>query len=120
MATDNCCSIAPYFEVPEDRMEEFMGLVKRFVEASRTEPACLYYGFLFDGNKATCREGYDGAAGVLAHLDNVGALFAEAQEVATLTRLELHGPQSELDQLREPLSGMNVEFYVLSDGFRNQ
>ncbi|MBO9468998.1 hypothetical protein J7355_02675 [Endozoicomonas sp. G2_2] len=119
MATDNCCSIAPYFEVPDERMDEFMALVDRFVEASRSEPACLYYGFLFDGNTATCREGYDGAAGVLAHLDNIGELFAQAQEVATLTRLEVHGPAAELDQLREPLAGMGVDFYVLSQGFRN-
>ncbi|ROO23893.1 putative quinol monooxygenase [Salinisphaera orenii] len=119
MSQDNCCSIAPYFEVPADRMDEFQTLVDQFVEATRNEPACLYYGFLFDGNTATCREGYDDADGVLAHLDNVGELFAKAQTVARLVRMEVHGPKAELDRLREPLSGLDVDFYELAEGFRN-
>lgn len=119
MATDNCCSIAPYFEVPPERMDEFQALVDQFVEATRTETGCLYYGFCFDGHTATCREGYDGADGVLAHLGNVGELFAKAQEVAKLVRMEVHGPEAELAKLREPLSGLDVDFFVLEKGFRN-
>ncbi|MES1925132.1 hypothetical protein [Salinisphaera sp. T31B1] len=119
MSHDNCCSIAPYFNVPEQRMDEFKALVGRFVEASAKEPGCLYYGFLFDGQTATCREGYDGADGVLAHLDNVGELFTQAQQIAELTRMEVHGPKAELDRLREPLSGMAIDFYELEAGFRN-
>lgn len=119
MATDNCCSIAPYFQIPADRRDDFMALVDQFMEATRNEPKCLYYGFLFNGDVAHCREGYDGAEGVLAHLDNIGGLFAEAQKIATLLRMEVHGPEAELAKLREPLSGLDVDFFVLEDGFRN-
>ncbi|GAB3683261.1 putative quinol monooxygenase [Salinisphaera aquimarina] len=118
MANDRCVSIAPYFEVPDERMDEFKGLVARFVEASEKEEGCLYYGFLFDGNTATCREGYAGADGVLAHLSNVGELFAQAQEVGQLIRMEVHGPEEELARLREPLDGMGIDFYALEAGFR--
>jgi len=116
--TDNCVSIAPYFDVPAERMDEFKQTVDKFVSATRNEDACLYYGFLFDGQRATCREGYAGAAGVLAHLDNVGELFAHACKVAKLIRMEVHGPAAELDQLRKPLADMDIDFYVLEDGFR--
>lgn len=118
MTTDNRCSIAPYFEIPDARMDEFRELVDRFVEASAHEDGCLYYGFCFNGNTATCREGYAGADAVLKHLDNVGALFAQAQEIATLVRMEVHGPETELAALREPLAGLDVDFYALEAGFR--
>jgi len=119
MAQDNCVSIAPYFDIPAEHMDEFKQTVEQFVSATRNEDACLYYGFLFDGRRATCREGYAGADGVLAHLANVGELFAHACEIAMLVRMEVHGPAAELDKLRQPLAEMDVDFYVLEDGFRH-
>ena len=65
-----------------------------------------------------CREAYVGAAGLLTHLSNVGALLAEAFKIATLTRLEVHGPAAELDQLRGPLAQMNPAWFILEAGLR--
>lgn len=118
MAEDNCCSIAPYFEVPEHNMSKFRALTEQFIDKTRSEPGCLYYGFAFNGNSAHCREGYAGAEALLAHLDNVGDLLAQAQEIASLNRLEIHGPETELAKLREPLSALDVSFFVLENGFR--
>lgn len=119
MATnDKCCSIAPYFKVHEGRMEEFRENCEAFVERTAQEPACLYYGFCFDGDVAHCREGYVDGEGLLAHLDNVGDLLEKALGMAELLRLEIHGPESELARMREPLKDLDVDFFVLEYGFR--
>jgi quinol monooxygenase YgiN len=115
-ASDTCCTLVPYFDVRD--MEAFKALCEQFVEKTSTEPKCVHYGFTFKGNQAHCREGYEDAAGILAHLDNVGELFQEALKVADLTRLEVHGPEHEISMLQEPLAELNPEYFVLEYGFR--
>ena len=119
MATeDTCCTIAPYFKVKEGKLEAFKNLCERFVEKTGEESKCLYYGFCFYGDQAYCREGYEDAEGVLAHLDNVGGLLEESLEIAEFIRLEIHGPEEELAKLREPLADLKPQFFVLEYGFR--
>jgi len=65
-----------------------------------------------------CREGYQDAGGLLAHLENVGAILEEALKISDLTRLEIHGPEEELAQLRDPLATLKPEFFTLEYGFR--
>jgi quinol monooxygenase YgiN len=115
---DRCCSIVPYFQVSPGQLEAFKALCEQFVAKTQSEPGCLYYGFAFDGDQAHCREGYSNAEGVLAHLDNVGALLQESLKISTLIRLEIHGPEVELAKLRGPLSGLKPQFFVLEYGFR--
>ena len=115
---DTCCSIVPYFKVHDGKMDQFKALGERFVETTATEEGVLYYGFAFNGDMAHCREGYKDAEAALAHLDNVGALVQEALTMSSLDRFEIHGPESELAKLREPLAGLNPTFYVLETGFR--
>ena len=80
------------------------------------EPDCLYYGFCFDDHTAHCREGYVDAPGCWRIWRNVGALLEEAFKIAEITRLEVHGPESELDKLREPLAALDPQFFTLSTG----
>lgn len=115
---DNCCSIAPYFKVEAGQMDAFKALCQRFAMQTQSEPLCLYYGFCFDGDMAYCREGYQGAEGVLAHLTNVAPLLEEALKIAELVRLEIHGPEVELVKLRGPLAGYRPQFWVWECGFR--
>jgi len=115
---DKCCTIAPYFKIQNGKIEDFKDLCEQFVEKTSAEPKCLYYGFSFDGDQAHCREGYEDAEGVLAHLENVGTLLQEALKIAELTRLEIHGPEGELAKLREPLAEMQPQFFTLEYGFR--
>jgi hypothetical protein len=120
MATaDTCCTIAPYFEVHEGKLPEFKALCEKFVELTRSEPGCLYYGFCFDGQIAHCREGYRNAAGALTHLQNVGPTLELALKISTLIRLEIHGPESELAHLRGPLAPFKPQFFALEHGFRH-
>ena len=119
MATkDKCVSIVPYFKVHTGKMDAFKGLCEQFVEKSRTEPKCLYYGFSFFEDQAHCREGYADAEGALTHLENIGPILNEALKIADLTRLEIHGPEEELAKLRGPLSNLKPQFFTLEFGFR--
>ena len=119
MATqDNCCSLHPYFKVHEGKLDAFKTLCEQFVEMTGSEDQCLYYGFSFDGDQVYCREGYAGAAGVLAHIENVSNALQEALTIADLTRLEVHGPEEELEKLRGPLGAFNAQFFSLEYGFR--
>lgn len=119
MATeDTCCTIVPYFKVHNGKLDAVKAFCVQFVELSRNEPKCLYYGFSFDGDQMHCREGYHDAEGALAHLANVGTLLAELLKVADLTRLEVHGPAQELAKLRGPLADFKPQFFTLEYGFR--
>ncbi|MEY2490019.1 MAG: hypothetical protein QOC70_1961 [Verrucomicrobiota bacterium] len=115
---DRCCTIVPYFKVSSGNLEAFKELCRQMVTQTSEEPKCLYYGFSFDGDQAHCREGYEDAEGLLAHLKNVGPLLEEALKISVLTRLEIHGPEEELAQLREPLAHLKPQFFVLDYGFR--
>jgi len=115
MATqDKCVSIVPYFKVNDGKMDAFKGLCEQFMEKVTSEPDCLYYGFAFNGDEVHCREGYNGAEGALAHLDNVGAVLGEALTISTLTRLEVHGIESELAKLRGPLADHKPTYFLLA------
>ncbi|MEJ2155348.1 MAG: hypothetical protein P8X96_08420 [Desulfobacteraceae bacterium] len=119
MATqDKCCTIVPYFKVPGGKLDAFKALCEKFVEKTNSEPKCLYYGFCFEGDQVHCREGYEDAMGLLAHLENVGALLEQALQMAELSRLEIHGPEEELAKLRGPLANLNPQFFTLEFGFR--
>jgi len=115
---DKCCTIVPYFRVSNGNLGAFRNLCERFVAKTSEETACLYYGFSFDGDQAHCREGYQHAEALLAHLQNVGPLIDEALKIAEIARLEVHGPEEEVAKLREPLAHLKPQFFVLEYGFR--
>ena len=119
MATDDrCCTIVPYFDIHSGKVEQFKALCERFVEKTKTEPHCLYYGWSFDGDHAHCREGYRDADAAIAHIQNVAGLLAELVKVADVVRFELHGPAGELEKLRGPFADLNPKYFKLEYGFR--
>ncbi len=115
---DKCCTIVPYFKVQGGNLEAFKALCEQFVEKTKEEPKCLYYGFSFYEDIVHCREGYEDAEGVLTHLENVGSLLEEALKISEIARLEIHGPEDELAKLREPLAELKPQFFTLEYGFR--
>jgi hypothetical protein len=52
----------------------------------------------------------------MAHLENCGEALGKFGQVAELFRIEILGPAQELDKLREPLAGMNPEYFILDCG----
>lgn len=115
---DTCCTLVPYFKVHAGKLGEFKALCEQFVAKTDSEPKCVHYAFTFDGDNAHCREGYVDAAGLLAHLDNVGAVLQEALKIADITRLEVHAPAAEIDKLRAPLKDLSPQFFAVEMGFR--
>lgn len=113
---DTVVGLVPYFEVNEGKLDEFKALGPKFIELTGKEAAVKYYGFSFNGNIAHCREGYADAAGVLAHLADVDAPLKQALSISKLIRLEVHGPAAELAKLKEPLAGLNPQYFELADG----
>ena len=118
MTNDTCVTIAPYFQIKPGQADAFRELTSRFIARAETEEKILYYGFSYNGDQAHCREGYADAEGALHHLQNVGALIEESGQYADIVRLEVHGIAAELDQLRDPLKDMPVEWFTLESGFR--
>jgi len=52
--------------------------------------------------------------GVLAHLDNVGELLAELLTMGDLTRIEVHGPVTELEKLKKPLAHLHPAWFAIA------
>ena len=118
MTPDTCCSVSPYFEIHPGKAADFRAICEKYVEWSSREPGCLYYGFSFDGGLAHCREGFQDAAALLAHIENLRPILHEMGEVSRLVRIEVHGPEQELAKLRLPLAAMNPQYFVLEYGYR--
>lgn len=112
----NLVTINPYFKAHAGCLAEFHSLMHEFVEKTRPESTCYFYEFTILDDRAFCREGYEGAAGVFAHLENVGELLGRMEKLADLIQLQFHGPAAELDKLREPLAHLPAEYFVLSCG----
>ena len=110
---DRAVSLHPNFKVAPGKLATFRGLCEQFVSVTAKEPKCLYYGFSFNGDEVYCREGYEGAEGLLAHLSNVGPILNEALKIAEITRLEVHGVAEELAKLREPLADLKATYFTL-------
>lgn len=109
-------SLHPYFKVHPGKLEDFRAKLPAFIDRTSSEDACLYYEFTLNGDTVFCREAYVGAAGALAHLANVDDLLKEALGISELVRLEVHGGAAELDQMREPLAELPVEWFVFEEG----
>lgn len=107
----NAVAIHPYFRIHDGQHEEVAARLRAFVDAARSEPKCISYGFTRNGDELFCQEAYEDAEGVLAHLDNVGKQLQELLTLADMLRLEVHGPAEQLAKLRGPLATMNCSYF---------
>ena len=108
----NLVTIHPYFKTHSGKEDQAGAVMDQFVAKTRGEPKCLFYEFTVLDDVVFCREGYEGAAGVLEHLQNIGEILGEMLTVSDLTRLEFHGPAEEIDRLREPLGHLDAAWFV--------
>lgn len=111
-------SIHPYFSVFDGKLNDFRALCEQFVNVTRGESKCLYYGFSFNGNNVHCREAYEGAEGLLEHLSNVDTLLKQALQISDLTRVEIHGAAEELAKLQQPLTELAPTYFTLEYEYR--
>ena len=94
-------------------MPHLKAILPEFAAKTRNETGNLFYEFTINGDEVFCREGYTDAEGLLAHLDNVGALLAEARKISDVIRIELHGTAEELEKLKVPLSHLSPAYFTL-------
>jgi len=109
--TTSPVSIHPYFRAHPGKLKTIKGLLPRFVEKTATEPKVLHYEFTINGDEIFCREAYQDAEGALAHITNVGELLAEMLTLSDLIRIEFHGPDAELEKMKEPLAHLNAAWF---------
>lgn len=112
----NFVSLHPYFKVNAGMLEAFKGALPGFIEATRKEEKNLFYDFTINGDEAFCREAYVDAEGLLTHLANVDGQLKEVFKIASLVRLEVHGPGEELEKLKEPLRELKPAWFVREAG----
>ena len=108
----NFVSLHPYFKAHPGKLDALKATFPAFIEKTASEERNLFYGFTLNGDEIFCREAYADAEGLLAHLDNVGAMLAEGLKIADLTRVEVHGPAAELEKLRGALAHLNPVWFV--------
>jgi len=113
-ALDATLSVMVHWHIKDEA--SFLKAVSAFQDRTKKEIALKYYGFAMNGGDAVCREGYDSADGFLAHLQNVDKPFKHALRSAEITRIEVHGPQVEVDKLRVPLEQFPVTYWGCVDG----
>ena len=106
-------SLHPYFKVHPGQLVAFKAMLPGFVARTGSEAQNLFYEFTVNGDEVFCREGYVNAEALLAHLENLGAMLAEAMKIADLIRLELHGPATELEKLKAPLAHLKPVCFAL-------
>ena len=119
---DTTCTISPYFKIHEGKEEEWKDNAKRFYELTKTEKDFIHYGFTYtEDGQVHCREAYKSGAALLHHLKNVDGPLNAALKLSSLTRIEFHGPKSEIEIVREKLSPLGCIFFTADKGcFKNK
>ena len=112
----NVVSIHPYFKAKPGKLAEAKAMLPRFVAKTSTEKSVMHYDFTINGDEIHCREFYVGAAGLLAHVENVGTVLGEFLKIVELTRVEVHGPADELAKLKGPLADLKPTWFVCECG----
>ena len=112
----NFVSIHPYFRVKPGKLAEAKAMLPQFIAKASTEELLLHYDFTINGDEIHCREAYAGAAGLLAHVENVGTVLGEFLKIVELTRVEVHGPADELAKLRGPLADLKPAWFIYECG----
>merc|ERR1712013_397933 len=116
--SDTHLALAVIFDVPEG--QEFKSFFPKFYAKVKTGTKdCIYYGFATCGNKVLCREGYKGAAGLMAHMGEVKEDLEKMIKQIGKERVKIlmSGPASELDKVKPHMDGrLTVKYVELDSG----
>jgi quinol monooxygenase YgiN len=109
-------SVHPYFKVKPGKLAEAKALLPQFVAKTAGETGNLYYDFTLSDDIVFCREAYAGAEGMIQHLENVGAALGEFLKLVDIIRVEVHGAPEELAKLKEPMAGLQPQWFEFQCG----
>ena len=112
-------NICPTFTVLN--WEKAEPIMADFVEKTKSEKGCVYYGWTRVGDKLQCREAYVDAQAVNDHLTNVGdcitALLAEG--VATMDNIDIYCTADGVNVVKPGTESLGTAYYTIDDGFTN-
>merc|ERR1712013_694138 len=99
--SDTHLALAVIFDVPEGQDAKSF-FPKFYAKVKTGTKDCIYYGFATCGNKVLCREGYKGAAGLMAHMGEVKEDLEKMIKQIGKERVKIlmSGPASELDKVK--------------------
>jgi hypothetical protein len=106
-----------YWDVKD--MGKFLAAGQEMQMLSAKENNCIYFGFTkCSETKAVSKEGYRIAEGFLEHLQNIDGPLRKALDpkVGSISQIDVHGPATELNKLREPLKDFPVTYWNACDG----
>jgi hypothetical protein len=106
-------TLLPYYKAKEGKLAELKALCPSLVELISNEKKCTYISFAFKEDTMLVREGYEGAAGVLEHLESAGPHFGPLNEAADLVKLDVIASAEDIEALKEPIKGLNPTFYTV-------
>merc|ERR1719482_2032539 len=110
---DESVSMITYYEVRD--MDTFANLTVEIAEAKKTEPSVIACSFSFNGNQVMCKEAYESADAAKTHLEQSALLAKRAAESADILKVEVMGPEEQLEKLREAFNDVNVMFWATAD-----
>jgi len=116
-APQTLMTIQPTFSILDRAKAE--PIMAEFVEATKRESGCVYYGWTIAGDKLFCREAYVDGAAVNAHLANVGEFIGKilAEGVCKLDHIHIHGPADQLEIVKPGTKDLGTVYYGIHSGF---
>lgn len=104
--TASPCTMSPHYTICE--WEKAGPIMREIFEAANQEPGCIYFGWERSGNKLHSRETFVDGDSLKTHVDRVKLLIDELRAgPATLDRLEVTGPASELAKIKVITAGLS-------------
>jgi UDP-N-acetylglucosamine pyrophosphorylase/quinol monooxygenase YgiN len=100
-------TIQPTFTILDEKKAK--PIMDEFIEKTKTEKNCIYYGWQKCGSKLFCSEAYVSPQAVSAHLENIGSQFkAMLDGPAKLDNLEIHGTKKDLEKLKKTIEDLKA------------
>lgn len=110
---DESLTMITYYNVQD--MDTFANLTVEIAEAKKADDAVLSCSFSFNANQVVCVENFESAEKAKTHLENYADLAKRALETAEIEKVDVMGPEDQLEQLRESFNDVNVMFWAMAD-----
>lgn len=107
-------TIQALFRVHPGRREIVDRLLVELDRHASDEPLVLFHEASFHSDNLALRIAYPSAVSLLDHLAGSSDGFERLLSETDLIRMEVHGPEAELSQLRGPLGVFQPDWFVLA------
>jgi quinol monooxygenase YgiN len=111
--SENFCTMTPQYTIKD--WDAARPIMQQIIDRSNQEPGCTYFGWEKSGNKLNSRENFTDGNAMRAHIENVKPLLEQLKSgPALLDKLELHGPDKEMEKIKDVAASLNPEYFESS------